>query len=82
MSPRDIAKNGLKGDETKSCQKRLQEGYLKLIDNLRERRARCEKVRPDEEGIATYLRFSLAGRQMATREKVRPDEEGIATLLG
>jgi hypothetical protein len=53
VSPCDIAKNGLKGDETDSPQMRLQEGYLKLIDNLRERRARCEKVRPNEEGIAT-----------------------------
>jgi hypothetical protein len=53
VSPCDLAKNGLKGDELESRQKRLQEGYLKLIDNLRERRVRCEKVRPNEEGIAT-----------------------------
>jgi len=48
VSPFDIAKNGLKGTESESPQKRLQEGYLELNDNFRERRARCEKVRPDE----------------------------------
>ena len=76
VSPCDVGKNGLEGDETESRQKRLQEGYLKLIDNLRERRARCEKVRPNEEGIATPIPQSRESGISVSREKVRPNEEG------
>ena len=61
----EIAKNSLKSDEGEYRQKRLKESYLKLIDNLRERRAYCEKVRPNEEGIATTVCFTVNSEQPA-----------------